>query len=478
MLLTKSDFLQYLNCPENLWLQKHKPDLCPIEELSEYDKKLIDDGYHVELIAQQLYPHAKQDVSQDKIMGDDASVFFQTSFRTESLFARVDILERTNEGKWNIIEVKSSTSTKKDHEYDLAFQKYVLQACGFEVDSTYILHCNKEYVRKGDLELESLFVMNRMNDKVAEKLPEVSIKIAEAVKFLSKGTIDENKCSCLYKSKGNHCASFDYFNKQIPEYSIYQLSRIRSERIAQFLFDGIIELRDVDESNLSGRQQLEVISLKKDEPLINLPAIQKQLSKLEFPLYFYDYETYADPIPFIDGLRPHQQLVFQVSIHRLFEDGHVDHAEYLADEAAHPSDLVRFMHKTTGMAGTFIVWNKSFENTRNKEMAYQIPEYAVYLKFIIDHTFDLMDVFKENYVDYRSKGSISIKKILPLLCPHLSYASLSIQEGTAAQEGWRKMVFEDLSEGERFELKKSLLEYCKLDTWAMVEIYQVLKKLG
>jgi hypothetical protein len=73
------------------------------------------------------------------------------------------------------------------------------------------------------------------------------------------------------------------------------------------------------------------------------------------------------------------------------------------------------------------------------------------------------------------KGSASIKKVLPVLVPELSYNDLDVQNGTMAIEAWGKTIFDNVSEDEKKETRMNLLKYCELDTLAMVEILDKLK---
>ena len=91
---------------------------------------------------------------------------------------------------------------------------------------------------------------------------------------------------------------------------------------------------------------------------------------------------------------------------------------------------------------------------------------------------DLMTPFKEKwYDDPRFEGSASIKKVLPVLCPELSYKTLGIQEGASAQRLWMEAILDGTRDGEKDQILNDLIEYCKLDTLAMVEIYNKLRKL-
>lgn len=61
--------------------------------------------------------------------------------------------------------------------------------------------------------------------------------------------------------------------------------------------------------------------------------------------------------------------------------------------------------------GTVFVWNKSFEETRNKEMARMYPEFADFLNDVNARMYDLEVPFKSGvYIHPDFKGKSSIKK--------------------------------------------------------------------
>ena len=179
-------------------------------------------------------------------------------------------------------------------------------------------------------------------------------------------------------------------------------------------------------------------------------------------------------MPKLDKMGPHNHLVFQVSIHKLQANGTLTHFEWLGDSLQQPVDMLKQMQEFTGVTGTFISWNAPFEISRNKDMLVWIPQFTDYLNYINRHMFDLMAIFKTDYVDYRFNGSTSIKKVLPVLCPQFSYSNLEVQDGTMALDTWGRMVTDiNFNEDVAFT-RKNLLAYCKLDTLAMVEIYKKL----
>ena len=128
--------------------------------------------------------------------------------------------------------------------------------------------------------------------------------------------------------------------------------------------------------------------------------------------------------------------------------------------------------------GDILVYNIGFEKGRLNALIHSFPEYQNDLQSIIDRMKDLIIPFREKwYYDPVMKGSYSIKDVLPALVHGLSYDNLEINNGSLASA-----VFTNLtSKNDKVEIQKireNLLAYCKLDTYAMVKILEVLKSIS
>ena len=151
MHLTKSDFLKYQICPSYFWLWKHKNEVAPKDDEDEI-KRLLEQGNEVEAYARKLFPdgvlvegfgEAAKQQTQD-LVASSVKVIFQATVLTESgLLAMADIIERTDDGSWNLYEVKSTNTVKKEHIYDLAFQKAAFEQAGYSVATIGVIHTNK-----------------------------------------------------------------------------------------------------------------------------------------------------------------------------------------------------------------------------------------------------------------------------------------------------------------------------------------------
>lgn len=485
MRLTKTDFIQYLNCPESLWLLKNKPEAYEKGEFSLFLEKLIKEGYEVEEYAKSLFPggidlpeNSTPEFTKQQLTTGN-SVFFQPSFLTDKgVFARIDVLEKLPDDTYHIYEIKSASSIKKGKLEDACFQKYVLTECAYTVSKVSIIHLKKEYIKHGNIVPSELLDIVEVTESVDKIYSAIVNDINAASNFIRKEAIDETQCSCKYKTRSNHCDTFAYFNKDVPEFSIYEIPRISVKKITELVDNNQLGILDVPTTfALSDIQQMRVESVRQKQVLINKSAIAKTLANLKFPLHFVDYETFPTAIPKLDNMAPHNHLVFQVSIHSMQADGNLTHFEWLGDKLEQPFDMLQKMETFTGYTGTFISWNAPFEVGRNKDMMEWIPQLKAYLNYMNTYMFDLMTVFKTDYVDYRFHGSNSIKKVLPVLCPQFSYSDIEVQDGTMALDTWGRMILDKNFNEDIKETRKNLLAYCKLDTLAMVEIYKVLTRL-
>lgn len=468
--LTKTDFIQYLNCPKSLWLLLNAPDEYPHGEFSVFLQKLTREGYEVERYVRQFFDNA-----------EGRAADYQRVFETEDgLFARADALE-VADGGTVLYEIKSSTSVKTDaahnHLKDACFQVICAERTGQKIDAVSLVHLNGEYVRAGEIVPEELLVFEDVTERVREIEAETAAEMDETLALLREIELDRAGCSCLHESRSHHCETFGLFNPDIPKPSIYSLPRLSAKKRAELIANGIFDLLHIpDDYALTANQTGVMQAAKAGAPIINLEGIRAFLVGLSFPLYFLDYETYASAVPLLDRTSPHKHFPVQYSLHVLHEDGTLDHHEYLEREARLPDRLLERLRADIGDEGSVISWHASFERTRNKEMGELFPDYAAFLADLNDRMADLEDVFKADYVDAGFDGSTSIKKVLPVICPELSYEELDVQDGASAMDAWQKMV---AAEGEESDqIASALLGYCKLDTFAMLEIYRFLVRLA
>jgi CRISPR/Cas system-associated exonuclease Cas4 (RecB family) len=484
--LSKSDFLKYQTCSSYLWAWKNNREIVP-DDMTEDVERRIEQGIEVEDYARKLFPDAvlvedRLDAAKKKteeLTGKGTETIFQATVITDSgLLAMADVLQR-NGDKWDIFEVKSTTEIKKEHIIDSAFQLVAFEEAGYKIGAVNIIYLNKEYRRHGKVDPEGLFVTEEVTDRLREIKPDIEAMTHDAAEYISREE-EPKTCSCRYKTKSHHCPTFKYYNPDIPEYSIYNLTRISEKKVNSLVDMEVFHLHDIpDDFELTEKQQNQVTAYKVKQALIDKGLIGEEMSKLVFPLYFLDYETCSTAVPIFDGTWPYQQVCFQYSLHVQHEPGgEVTHFEYLAQKKdGHPiPGLLAQMKADIGPTGSVIVWNKGFEMGRNKEMAKDYPEYKSFLLGVNDRVYDLMEVFsKQMHVHPDFHGSVSIKYVLPVLAPDLSYKNLEgIQNGGIATLRWFESVAKPMSDENREQIYANLLKYCELDTFAMYRIYDYL----
>ena len=90
------------------------------------------------------------------------------------------------------------------------------------------------------------------------------------------------------------------------------------------------------------------------------------------------------------------------------------------------------------------------------------------------HKVDLLPIARERYYHPSQQGSWSIKKVLPAVVPELRYDALDgVQDGGLAMEAFLEAIHPDTNPERKNQIEQQLLAYCKLDTYAMVRLWQV-----
>jgi len=490
MQITKSDFLRYRQCPENFWMSKYKQESLNKSDVDPFVQQIIDQGHEVEAWARKLFPAGQMiNTWKQKALDDTAAaivsgaeILFQPAIAADGISARIDILEKVGDS-WNIYEVKGTTSKdkkKSDHYWDAIFQREVMTRAGFKINDIYLVELNKEFRKNGDIDPDTLLKKTLITEELESMNEEVRQEINLAKAQLAV-TVQPANCNCHLKSRKNQCPAFSVFNPDFPAYAVHDIARVSPKKLDQFDEIGVVAVDDIPtDFELTPNQYGQVWTYQQDETIIKPDKIAEQLEELEYPLYFLDYETFPTAVPVYDGCYPFQQVPFQYSLHVLeTPDGEYQHYEFLETTTISPiRSIAESLCDVIGEKGSVIVWNKKFEKKCNEDLATMNPDLANQINSINSRLFDLMEIFsKQNYIHKDFKGKSSIKKVLPVICPELKYDDLAIADGGAACSSWKQMVFGKSTTEQQAAIAKDLLKYCKLDTWAMVRIWEEMKKM-
>lgn len=485
--LTKSDYMKFLIHPAYFWLAKHAKDqLPPFDEIAQAN---VDQGNAVEAVAQKLFPGAHlvdvplfdgPEETARLVAPGGPDILLQAAFLTpRKHYVRSDVIIRQPNG-WDVYEIKGSASVKPAHILDLAFQKQVLETEGLAVQRLFVVHINPLYVRRDGINPAELFIITEVTDQVAPLETSTHQKIEDAAVVLAQSAQPSDAPELAADWYG-YRDIYAHLHPDLPLTSIYKLTRLKLAQIQALAALHISDIRDIPDNFELGPQQIAQVALAKSgRPRTDIPAIARDLAGLAYPLYFLDYETFASALPLWDGVRPYQQLPFQYSLHILREPGgQLEHKEFLARGGDYPiPELLKHLQTDLGPGGRVVVWNKSFEMGCNADMATLHPEYAAFLEDVNSRVYDLMEIFSNGYYGHPGfQGSASIKKVLPVLVPELSYKNLGIGEGLTAQVRWMKAARGELSAEAAAGVYADLVTYCGQDTMAMVRIFEVLQKV-
>ena len=489
--LSKSLYCQAIQCPKMLWLAKNKPETFDKDSI---DEGRIEEGKKVGKIAQELFENpVVVDYNPEKIVmiqntksliSEGQKVICEASFASEGLFCSVDVLVNIDGYNVEIYEVKSSTKLKDEHYDDVSYQAYVLNKCGYKVVKACVVHIDSSYVRHGELELDKLFCVADITGDVLYMQDIIEDRIAFLEEYMQseEEPVCDLSCSCF---SPYDCGYWKYCSKHLPSPNVFDVTgRMPVKKKVELYKSGLVSFEQLYNSGvLSSAARLQVSCEIENKPYVNKLAIKDFVSQLTYPIYFLDFETVNFAIPAYDNSKPYMQIPFQYSLHYIeSEGGELKHKEFLAEHGKDPRrELAERLCADIPMNVCVTAYNMSFEKTRIKELAAIYTDLEEHLMNIYDNIYDLMIPFsqKEYYLK-EMRGSYSIKYVLPALCPDdpaLNYANLEdVHNGVEASHSFA--VLGDMDEDERERIRKNLLEYCKLDTFAMVKVWEKLKEFA
>ncbi|GGG51725.1 DUF2779 domain-containing protein [Bizionia arctica] len=490
-ILSKSTFIRGLQCEKSLYLYKHHYNLK--DETPAQLQAIFNQGNNVGILAQELFPngvdasppnHFKMQESVFKtqdFIANGETIIYEATFQFNGVLAALDILVKHEDG-WKAYEVKSSTSVSDTYVIDAAIQFYTIVNSGIDLKDISIVHINNQYVKNGEIDIQQLFTIESVYDRVLEVIPNIPNQVENLKQVIKQESIPNidigEHCNTPYSCdfKG-HCW------KHIPENSIFDISNLWASKKFQLYDKGITTFNqiDLDNNSLNANQQLQVTSELNNTTYIDRDKIATFIKDLSYPLYFLDFETMGSAIPIYDSTRPYQQFVFQYSLHvQLKVNDEVTHLEYLAETTTNEDPRIGFVKQLIndcGTTGDILVYNIGFERGKLNDLIDFFPQHTNELNNIINRLKDLMIPFQKRwYYTPEMKGSYSIKYVLPALVPELSYQDLEIKEGGTASTVFAQMASGQFP-GDYEKTRTDLLEYCKLDTYAMVKIYEVLKTI-
>ncbi|MDO9024635.1 DUF2779 domain-containing protein [Zwartia sp.] len=502
--LSKSKLMAYRQCPKRVWLEVHHPDLRADTAAAQ---KSFDIGHQVGEIAQQLYdPAGLGTVIEPFAEGLDVAIarslalldtpqpIFEAGFAAEGAMAFADVMLPVQENTqantpntWRMIEVKSSTSVKDYHREDVAVQAFVARAAGVPLAAIALAHIDNSWTYPGGGDYQGLLVEKDLTDEAFARGAEVQSWIEGAQSAVAQATAPAitigKHCHDPYP-----CGFYAHCQRQElqAEHPIAWLpGRLSKGLVTLIANKGITELRDVPDHLLDAYQQRVKNVTLANEAYFEQASAAQALAAHTLPAYFLDFETITFAVPIWSGTRPYQQIPFQFSVHRLSQDSQrqgqpqgqsntqLSEQSFIDLSGNDPSEafskaLIAACHEPIPI----FVYNAGFENARIRELAARFPPLAQALLALSARVVDLLPIAREFYYHPSQQGSWSIKAVLPALCPDLHYDELDgVQDGGMAMSAFAEAIAPQTTSTRKDEIERQLLDYCKLDTYAMVRLW-------
>ncbi|KAA3598708.1 MAG: DUF2779 domain-containing protein [Calditrichaeota bacterium] len=480
MRITKQLFLNTISCTTLGWNSKKSREQG--EELSLDAQFRIDEGNQIGELARKSFPSGKliselrSEIAsletKEVMQSSDIKNIFEATFIHENFVTKADVLTRNENGTWDLIEVKSSVNDKDEFIDDMAYTTMIIENCGVKIDKTFLYLVSKDF-RLG-MPLEKLFVGIEHTEEVKERVQEFKAVADSVVKVLET----ENKPLNPIEFKCKKCDFFaDCSGHKIKKH-IFSLPRLSQKKYSDLKELGVDLIKDVPDSyKLTANQQIVRDSTKTNKVLIQ-NGLAQSLEQITFPAYYLDFETTKTAFPVFPETAPHTQILTQFSIHKCGSLGKVEnHFDYLVEtDKDYQEELTERLIQALGTEGSIVVYT-NFEKTQINGLIKKFPQFTAELENIISRLVDLEKIIEKGIYHPKFYGSFSIKNTLPAFVPEMTYEGMAIGNGTNAMCVFAMMLQGRFPKDKIEETRKDLLDYCKLDTLAMVKLHEEIYNL-
>lgn len=479
--LSKSRFVAGTRCAKLMWLRVHEQD-APELRIDPRLQDIITQGNEVGALARSQFPGGvmvdlphddpRREARTRELMAAGAAAVFEATFVADRTFVAIDVLLREGDG-YTLIEVKSGTAAHDRYIADAAIQTHVARRAGVPVRRVEIMHLNGEYVHPGP----NLLVRTDVTARVEAMLPDIPSSIASYLEVLAK---DEPEVPI-----GEHCRhpyECPFRSRCWPDGpdSVLALHRMAFATRFDLYHRGLRRIADLPPNIRLNQIQTRIRRAVERGALVVEPGLAAALEPFAGRLGFLDFETVARAVPRWNGTKPWQQIGVQFSYHERQDDGTYRHEEYLAPSDCDPREetATRLIEVTRG--ADRIVMYTPFERTQVRLMKQFVPRLAPDLDALEAKLLDLKRVVEQHVYHPAFAGSFSLKDVLPVLIPEMSYRdSVTILDGQEASAKLARLLFYagELTDAEREQIRAELLAYCRFDTWAMVKLVGRLRSL-
>lgn len=482
MIFQQIEYVMGLNCLKSLWFRLH-----PSEEISSYvdcDPENLEMRYRVQDLAFKYYAggtsvdgskyYVAEHAAKTKELAQTHDIIYWASAYIDNGCSGIaDVMIKNGEA-WDLIAVKTAVEIKDSYIDDMAYLKYLFEKSGYSIKNCKIIHPNNQYIRQGDIDVRQYLKEEDVSELVNAKKDGVEQQLQNMLDIGQK----QEEPNVPIHAGCKDCPYYAYCGKNVPEYSVFDL--LSAKKADEFYQEtGSLNVEDVSEDwCTTDKQLIDLKAFKNKETHIEPEHIKEWLDTLEYPLYYLDYETFQWAVPLFDGANAYSQIPFQFSLHiQDSPDAEPKHIEFLHQDRSDPRRaLAEVLIKNCGKHGSVVVYNQSFEMTRNKELAELFPDLADDLLAINERIVDQFIPFRNRALyNYKQKSSASIKHVLPAFSD-LTYEGMDIANGSEAMFCYLEFMLGMQTEEKSKQMFADLLKYCGQDTYAMVVLMKVLYK--
>ena len=478
--LTPSKIANFVRCPRRLWnySQPRKSNH------TRYSTKTRDTL--IQLACQRytgdkiidLSPHGSKEaesLTTDYLSTEDSMILIRPCFSTDKIQVRPDIVLLKSGSVASLVMVKASVRLQKNHRLELLASLWILQALGQDDCEYGVLTIDPSYVKTSqEIDPNNLFKYHNQTNNTQDRLPEFPTLLENTLSL-----INSDEAPPIIVGRRCHKPSKCDFLKDCHQgrstaVLAAQLPGIDGELKRQWLIEGSGQLEDLpDDADLKPYQIRAIESIQRNEAL-GSQDLKEQLGNLKFPIHYLDFEAFTTPIPKYMYSRPYESIPFQFSNHIESSSGEITHHEFIYNGNHDPRrEFTDYLLQIIDDAGTICIYS-NYENDTLEMLRHLFPHHRERIAAAKSKTWDLMKFVKKNFYHPGFYGSYSLKNVLTCLCPELTYESLDIGDGLHAMNAY--LGVNDLTEEERSKLFVSLLEYCKMDTLALLKIRQYLQR--
>ncbi|MDO4492383.1 MAG: DUF2779 domain-containing protein [Clostridia bacterium] len=496
--LTEAQYLSGLSCPKRLWFA-YRDGACPEVSPSAGREQLLRaarlrmGGMREGNVA--IAPEADAEercFATERALANGARRVFGAALTCEGRLAEADALVRCAGGRIGVVYVCDGFRIPDSLTERAACFCVTLQTLGYTPAGVRVLRPDPNYVHGGTLVPEELLITEDITCRVQNRAGFAAQRLSEASDTVARRTppgVDFG-AHCF---KPERCPYFGRCAEDagLPSPNVFDLGGMQLTTKLRLYGEGKVsfeQLRTVKRLCATARMQLDAAEQGPETGIaVDREALAGFLGTLHYPLYHLDFETLNAPVPLYPGMRPYEFMPFQYSLHVQEAPGaEPGHTEYLAPlpderEADPQREIAERLCREIPRDACVLAWCSGFEQGVLTGLGERYADLAPHLNAIAGNLTDLMLPFRKRMVvPAATHGSCSLKKVLPALFPDdpaLDYGALEgVHNGAEAPDAFIRMA---LTAGEpRERIRRQLLEYCGLDTYAMVRILGKLTELA